>query len=177
MEQTEQTEQTEQPAADEIWSIEVEHSQYYRQLPVPEADLIPVMEAADPPDPDDPSQDNPNPNPNPDTPPVQIGWDYNGKILPMDWVVDSTFPGYKMVRTVIDEPTTTTTSVIVSSLGLINEDRLAAGLGRKSQHANLLRHLEDGPWPKHFPLESITAIRCSHPGMEAKLLDYFGDTA
>lgn len=87
--------------------------------------------------------------------------------------IEATWPGFKMYRETINEPTTSTTAVNVPSLKEINVDREAAGLARKTHAQNLLRHLEDGPWPKHFPLESITAVRCSNPDIQAKLTSHF----
>lgn len=89
--------------------------------------------------------------------------------------VDATWPGFKLQRVIIPEATTSTTGVHVESLAKENEDRAAAGLGPKPLHTLLANHLEDGPWPKHFPMESITAIRCSDPKIEAKLQSYFLD--
>lgn len=122
--------------ADEQWVVEVDHTAYYRWLPVPERD-------------------------------VKAEEEERGLVL------DATWPGYKMRRTTITEAVTTTTTVHVPQLRKVNADRKEAGLGPRSLHANLTKHLEDGPWPKHFPLESITEIRCSNKDMAAKLTSYF----
>lgn len=90
-----------------------------------------------------------------------------------DVVIESTWPGFHKKRILVNEPTTSTTGVYVPNLHAENEDRVAAGGSKKSLSALLSRHLEDGPWPKHFPLDSITAIRCSEPSIEAKLRSYF----
>lgn len=88
--------------------------------------------------------------------------------------IDSYWPGFKMQRVRVDEPTTTTTGVHVASLKQINEDRKAAGLAPRSHLSNLIRHLEDGPWPRHFPMDTITAIRCpANPALEGQLRSHF----
>lgn len=90
-----------------------------------------------------------------------------------DVVTDSTFPGYVMKRVTVPEPTTSVTSVHLPSLAKINDDREAAGLGRRAHKSNLIRHLEDGPWYKHFPEGTITAISASDPQWEKWLQDHF----
>lgn len=120
------------PEGDVTWQIEVDHSSYYRWLPVKDEE-------------------------------VEAG----------DVVIDATWPGFKMRKTLIDEPTTSTTGVHVPSLASENTDRVAVGLGSKPLSALLTRHLEDGAWPKHFPMDSITAIRCNDKSIEAKLNSYF----
>lgn len=94
-----------------------------------------------------------------------------------DITIDSTWPGFRMRRVTVPESTTSTTGVRVQGLLDENNDRAAAGLPPKALSALLTRHLEDGPWPKHFPLDSITAIRCTEPAIEARLRSYFLDTA
>lgn len=118
--------------APSTWQIEVDHTSYYRWMPVKDED-------------------------------VQEG----------DLVIDSEWPGFKKRRVVVAEPTTSTTGVYVPNLHAENADRAAAGLAAKPLHALLSRHLEDGPWPKHFPLDSIVGIRCSEPAVQAKLRSYF----
>lgn len=118
--------------SDEVWQIEVDHSSYYRWVPVADADVV-------------------------------VG----------DITVDATWPGFKMRRVTVADATTSTTGVRVQGLMDENVDRAAAGLPAKALPALLTRHLEDGPWPKHFPLDSITAIRCSDPAVGAKLSSYF----
>lgn len=116
----------------ESWQIEIDHSAYYRWLPVKDEDIE------------------------------------DGMVL-----IEATWPGFHLYRTVVEEETTTTTGVNVPSLRSENDDREAAGLSRRSDVSNLIRHLEDGPWPKHFPMESITAVRCSDPTIETALIAHF----
>lgn len=97
----------------------------------------------------------------------------NEDVVEGDIVIDSTWEGFKKKRVLVNEPTTSTTGVYVPNLHAENADRISAGGSAKSLSALLSRHLEDGPWPKHFPLDSITAIRCSEPSIEAKLRSYF----
>lgn len=96
-------------------------------------------------------------------------------VLPGDVTVAATWPGFKLRRTLIPEAASTSTSIDVRSLQQTNADRKAAGLGPRSDASNLCKHLEDGPWPKHFPLESITDIRCDNPKIEARLRTHFLD--
>lgn len=126
--------------------IEIDHSAYYRWLPIADGDIT---------------------------------WSEDGNATrtsdgsPLT-VIDATWPGFKMYRSIINEPTTSTTRVDRASLAQINDDREAAGLARRDEAANLIRHLEDGPWPKHFPMESITAVRCDQdPAVAARLSSYF----
>ena len=88
--------------------------------------------------------------------------------------VDSYWPCFRMRRTTVDEPTTTTTTIDVDSLRQENTDRAALGLSTRTDIATLARHLEDGPWPRHFPAGTITAIRADNPEVEAGLRAYFG---
>lgn len=120
------------------WYIEIDHSSYYRWMPVKVKDL---------------------------------NYNEDGEIT--DLVIDATWPGFVLRRTVVPEATTTTTSVDVKSLSETNIERAAAGLGPRSNITNLVNHLSDGPWPKHFPLESITAIRCDNAKVEARLNAHF----
>jgi hypothetical protein len=87
--------------------------------------------------------------------------------------VDSYWPGFRMHRTVVYEPTTTRTTVHVPSLKAINDDRKAAGMLPRSDLANLVQHLGDGAWPKHFPPGSITKIRCDDAVVQRVLIDNF----
>jgi hypothetical protein len=94
-------------------------------------------------------------------------------VQPGDVVIDSYWPGFKMKRIRVDEPTTTRTTVNVPSLQRINDDRTAAGVAPRSHISNLIRHLEDGPWAAHFPVETITAIRSSHTATGESLAAHF----
>lgn len=116
----------------EHWQIEVDHSAYYRWLPVKDEDVA------------------------------------DGMVL-----IEATWPGFHMYRETIDEATTSTTGVNVDALRSENADRKAAGLSARPDVSNLIRHLEDGPFPKHFPMESITGIRCNNPKIEAALKAHF----
>lgn len=118
--------------APSTWQIEVDHSSYYRWIPVKDEE-----------------------------------------IAEGDLVIPATWPGFHQKRVLVDEPTTSTTGVHIASLASENTDRIAAGGSPKPLSALLTRHLEDGAWPKHFPMQSITAIRCSDPAIEAKLRSYF----
>lgn len=91
-----------------------------------------------------------------------------------DVVVDSTYPGFKMRRTIITEPDHLTTTVHLPSLRGINDDREVAGLARKPHYANLIQHLEDGPWYKMFPPGSIVGIHVDGDDeMHGKVAEHF----
>lgn len=87
--------------------------------------------------------------------------------------IDGTIPGFKMRKVVVNVPTTTTTDVDLDGVAGWNADRVSAGLSTRPDRINLIQHLVDGPWEKHFPLSSITAIRASDPKWEKWLNDYF----
>lgn len=108
-------------------NIEIDHSQYYRWVPVPEAEADVAT------------------------------------------TVPSTFPGMRMQRITVDEPTMSTCSVYLPDLVRWNDDRTAAGLSKRPHQLNLIQHLSDGPWPRQFPLDSITDIRADIPNWAAQL--------
>ena len=88
-------------------------------------------------------------------------------------LVEATFPGFKLRRTTVEEPTISTTNVHLPSLRSMNDDREAAGVARRPHHANLAQHLADGPWPRHFPLSSLTDIECDDPTWQDQLRGHF----
>jgi hypothetical protein len=90
-----------------------------------------------------------------------------------DVVVDAPYPGFKMVRVLKEEPNTTVTSVHIPSLDRIDNHRVEAGVGKRGRRANLIRHLEDGAWYKHFPEGSITDITATDPKFEKWLREHF----
>lgn len=136
-------------ATDPELRIEVDHSAYYRFVPVPDADVHTIIEDGG---------ERQELISEPGVPQV---------------VVDATWPGFKMRRITVDEPTTTVTVVHLPSLSAINDGRKTAGLGRRSHKANLTRHLEDGAWYKHFPEGTIIAVRCDDPQWDQWLNEHF----
>lgn len=141
--------------------IDIDHSAYYRWMPVTEGDLTYVTAAdgevnvyltADL-GPDDTTVPRP--------------------LAERQIVVESTFPGFKLRRVTVEEPTTSQTTVHLPSLSQVNADRIEAGLARRSHAANLCRLLEDAGWAKQFPVESVTAIRCDDKKWAKWLNDHF----
>ena len=130
---------TVEPRDEEI-TLTVEHSAYYRWMPVTDEDAAKLAESE-----------------------ADLPESKRTKL------VVSTFPGHKLKQVLVNEPTATTTNVHLPSLRQMNGDREAAGLSRRPHHANLAQHLVDGPWPRHFPLDSITDIHCDDPKWEAWL--------
>jgi hypothetical protein len=139
------------PASTAWLNIEIDHSQYYRWVPIAEADVY------------DDSAEGADPAPDGQT--------------PRSKTVDSSFPGFRMARIVVDEPTTSTCQVNVPGVQQWNDDRAVAGLSRRTDALNLIQHLSDGPWPKQFPLDSITAIRADNPTWESQLASAFVSSA
>jgi hypothetical protein len=113
--------------------LEVDHSAYYRRVPIKNEDVTPEMLAEE------------------------------------GLIIDSTWPGFKLKRETVYEPTTSTTTIHLPSVQKWNDDREAAGLARRPHHVNLAIHLTDGPYSRHFPLGSITDVRCSDPEWEAQM--------
>lgn len=90
-------------------------------------------------------------------------------------VVDSYYEGFKMVRVRVDEPTTSVTTVHVPGLDRTDADREALGLAKRGRVNNLIRELEDGTWPKQFPVDTITKVEVieGSKSLEKKLNSHF----
>lgn len=138
------------PAPREWLNIEIDHSSYYRWVPIAEGDVF-----------DDTADEA---GVRPAVP--------EGKTA-LSVTVGSTFPGFRMQRVIVQESTTSTCNVFLPDLEGWNNDREAAGLTRRPHQLNLVQHLSDGPWPKQFPLDSITAIRADDPTWENQLGSVF----
>lgn len=135
--------------------IEVDHAAYYQWLPVPEVLVVD----------DTPTETDDNGDPVPvEVPEHMVG---------LSNTIDSTFPGHRMYRATVQTATTSTTDVHLPDLRVWQDERAAAGLDRRSVKHLLAIHLADGPWPKLFPLDSITAIRCADPAWQRALTEFF----
>lgn len=116
--------------------FEIDHSAYYRRVPIKEEDVTDEM------------------------------WAEEGLIT------DSTWKGFKLIRETVFEPTTSQVTVHLPSVRSWNDDREAAGLVRRPHHVNLAIHVTDGPFPRHFPVGSITDVRCNDPEWEARMREH-----
>lgn len=134
-------------AVDPELHIEVDHSAYYRWVPIAVADVY-----------DDRGGDLDN------IAEGQVRWTQTQ---------ESTFPGFRLQQITVNEPTTSQTTVHLPSLSKINDDRAAAGLSRRTHSSNLIRLLEDAGWARQFPVDTITAIRCDDPKWDGWLNSHF----
>ena len=87
--------------------------------------------------------------------------------------IESSYAGISLRRAVVHTPTTSTTDVHLPGVAQWKDDRVAAGKSGRSNRINLFEHLIDGPWDRHFPIDSITAIRCTDPQWEQWLNEHF----
>jgi hypothetical protein len=100
------------------------------------------------------------------------------EVTPDMVTIDSYYPGFRMNRVTVLGPHTAHTSVHIPSLHKINDDRLEAGINSRPHTSNLVRALEDGDWPRCFPLNAITDIHCpDNPELESALRAYFIPTS
>jgi hypothetical protein len=117
--------------------FEIDHSAYYRRVPIKEEDVTDEMRAEE------------------------------------GLITDSTWKGFKLIRETVFEPTTSQVTVHLPSVQAWNDDRDAAGLARRPHHVNLAIHLTDGPFPRQFPVGSITDVRCpDDPEWEARMREH-----